>query len=174
MLERAMPVQRVEWQCPGCQRKFAIPSQQPRPKICPDCQKNAAVQQRRPAAATYPAPSAIEPELDFAAYPTEAEPAVSSAPAPSPRPVKRRRYEVLRTISLWFKIQSGMLAFLLLVALVQMGRNIFDLPPGDVQQLAIFSWLVTMIGGVTVVLIVYSFAVLLLVAMDIEHNTRPD
>lgn len=169
-----MPVQRVEWQCPSCQRKFAIPGQQPRPKLCPDCQKNSAAKQRRPASPTYPSASTAEPELDFAAYPTEAEPAISSAPAPSTRPVKRRRYEVLRTISLWFKIQSGMLAFLLLVALAQMGTNIFNLPPGPLQQMAIFYWLVTMIGGVTIVLIVYSFAVLLLVAMDIEHNTRPD
>lgn len=34
-------VDRVEWQCPRCERRFNIPSSAPSPSFCPDCSKAA-------------------------------------------------------------------------------------------------------------------------------------
>jgi hypothetical protein len=177
-----MAVQRIEWQCPGCQRKFAIPNQQPRPKLCPNCQQNAtAAQQRRPpAAATLPTPQSIptpslpDPDLDFADYQTDPAPLLPGPPSQPSRPVKRRRYEELRTISLWFKILAGLIAVVLLLTLYGIGKQVLVLPPGELKILFVFYWFVTVVSGVTVILLVYAFAVLLLVAMDIEYNTREE
>ena len=33
-----MAIERIEWQCPQCERRYAIPANLPRPTSCPKCQ----------------------------------------------------------------------------------------------------------------------------------------
>lgn len=168
-LNPIMAVQRIEWQCPGCQRKFAIPDQSPRPQLCPQCQK------ARPTRTAPLITDEIDEEEDaFAAVPRTPLPEPPTPSGSPRRPVKPRRYEVLRTISLWFKILAGLIAFVFVIALVALGIRILQLAPGFEQRMLFFQWVVTSISGITIVLFVYAFAVLLVVAMDIEYNTRDE
>jgi len=174
-----MAVQRIEWQCPGCGKKYAIPAQNPRPKLCPNCKKRGvAPSSGQPAEPTFPAANAIppveppEPEPE-PGPPFVAAPVVPGPPTRSARPVKRR-YEVLRTISLWFKVLAVLIGIGYVITLFGVAYLAFRAPAGPMRNQFFLWWVVTSIVGITVVLSVYSFAILLLVAMDIEHNTRTD
>src|SRR5688572_12908053 len=121
-----MAVERVEWQCPGCQRKFAIPSNLPRPKLCPHCQQTAtSIRARRPAnptpspAPTFVSPEVIEPEFGLDEEPFDTLPADGGTSALPSRPFKRRRYEELRTLSLMLKVMAGVVALFTIVMLVE-------------------------------------------------------
>lgn len=174
-----MAVERIEWQCPSCQRKFAIPSNQPRPKLCPHCQQTAtSIPTRRPSnpsspAPTFPSPQAIEPSFDpgeelFDTLEDIGDPALDTS-----RPTGRRRYEILRTISSWFKVLAIVVAALHALAFIGFGILIIQSPP-DLRVELFVAAVLAMVYGVTLVLLLYAFAVLLLVAMDIEHNTHRD
>ncbi len=173
-----MSVERIEWQCPGCHRKFAIPSNQPRPKLCPHCQQTAQAVPRQPApspaVAAHVSPAIAEPEVEFAEVPVATPPLGGGASSPSPRPVKRRRYQELRTLSVVLKIMAGLIGFLMIGMLVENGRLVMETEEGDLRRYLVYQCLGTLIGGSTAVLLVYAFAVLLVVAADIEHNTRQD
>ncbi len=178
-----MTVPRIEWQCPGCRRKFAIPDQPPRPKLCPECQRKTTAATQPPASQEFP-PVALASSgrpvfpsdlpVEFADYPVESAPRLPATQTQASRPIKRRRYEVLRSISLWFKVLAVLGVIELALALVFLGKRILAAPPGEIKTQLLYVWFVTLIVGVTAVLLIYSFAVLLLVAMDIEHNTRDE
>lgn len=165
-----MAVQRIEWQCPGCQRKFAIPDQQPRPKLCPQCQQARTAQQ--PVAPS----SSVSPGVEGFAEDSSRNPISEGSPqqGTNRRPVKQRRYEVLRTISMWFKVLAGLIASVFVVSLIYLAKMVLETPAGPLRNLMFFQWVVTSVSGITIVLGVYAFAVLLLVAMDIEYNTRDE
>ncbi len=166
-----MAVQRVEWECPGCHRKFAVPDNKPRPKLCPQCQKSASAPRVPPPAPSVPAE---EPELEFADYrATTDSPLPISAPAPS-RPVKRRRYEELRTLSLVLKIFSGLIGLMTVVMLVEMGQIVMKTEAGPLRRYVVYNCFGILVGGATLALLVYAFAVLLVVALDVEYNTRSE
>ncbi len=174
-----MTVERIEWQCPGCQRKFAIPNTQPRPKLCPHCQQTGtSVLPKRSttptAAPAYVTPPTVEPELDFAEEPLETPAPFAGSPSHSSRPVKRRRYAELRTLSLVLKIMAGFIGLLTIILLAESGRVVMSAEAGDVRRYLVYNCFGILIGGTTAALLVYAFAVLLVVALDVEYNTRQD
>jgi hypothetical protein len=172
-----MAVQRVEWQCPGCQRKFAIPNQQPRPKLCPECQRSQTpAHPRRPPAGSgsFSAQASLETEPEFADYPAEPPAMLPSPPGQSPRPVKRRRYEELRTLSLVLKILAALIGLLTMILLGEAARALMATEAGDLRRYMVYYCLGILLGGSTAALLVYSFSVLMLVALDVEYNTRQD
>ena len=57
---------------------------------------------------------AEEPEMEFADYRATSDPALPISAASPSRPVKRRRYEELRTISLVSKIFAGLIGLITL------------------------------------------------------------
>jgi hypothetical protein len=173
-----MTVARIEWQCPGCERKFAIPANQPRPKLCPHCQQTATAIPKRPAQtppiAAYADEPVIESELDFNEAPPESSAFVGGGGSLPSRPAKRRRYGELRSLSGVLKIMAGLIGLLTIVMLFESIHMLMDAPTGDVRRYLVYYSLGIMIGGATATISVYAFAVLLLMAMDIEHNTRRD
>ncbi len=164
-----MAVERVEWECPGCRRKFAVPDDKPRPKLCPQCQKSAAGP-RVPPPLTRAAP---EPEMEFADYRMASDPGLPVSAAPS-RPVKRRRHEELRTLSLILKIFSALIGLITFVMLAEMGQIVMKTEAGPLRRYVVYNCFGILVGGATVALLVYAFAVLLLVAIDVEYNTRSE
>lgn len=170
-----MAVERIEWQCPGCHRKFAIPSNQPRPKLCPHCQQTAQAVPRQPSpsATGHVSPAVAEPEVEFAEVPVGTPP-LGGASLPLARPVKRRRYQELHTLSVVLKIMAALIGFLMIGMIVENARLVMETEEGDLRRYLVYQCLGLLIGGSTAVLLVYAFAVLLVVASDVEYNTRQE
>ena len=172
-----MAVQRIEWQCPGCGKKFAIPEQTPRPKLCPNCQKTRSVPPPRPPASAPTMPAVnrgvpvefVEEEEEFAPPPV-----LPGPQAPASRPARRRRYQELRTLSVVLKILAALIGLMTIVLVVDLGMDLNNLPAGEPRKYAVYTCLALLIGGTTTALLVFSFSTVLLVAVDVEYNTRND
>lgn len=80
-----MPIQRVEWTCPGCRRKFAIPATAATPSLCPDCRQvdRGAVEDGPGSRVATGAPSS----------PAPLSRGERGAATPSPAPIPQRRPE---------------------------------------------------------------------------------
>ena len=155
-----MAVSRVEWECPGCRRKFAVPANQPRPELCPQCRTSGGGAQPV---------DVSEPEVSFGVYQPTAAPMPQAA-----RPVKRRRYGELQTLSLALKVMAVLLALSTLVHFGATAVATLQLPGTEARLMGVYLCFGILLGGATLSLVLYSFAVLLLVAVDVEYNTRPE
>ncbi|MEX2287727.1 MAG: hypothetical protein WD648_11600 [Planctomycetaceae bacterium] len=174
------PAKRVEWTCPGCGKRYAIPAHMPEPRLCPQC-RNRGASLGEAVAAEYPLPSEpapmgfpidVEPpEIDRSV--PEFEP--PTIPLPTRRPKRstlRKRYPILRTIALCYKVLAAIVG---LGAIVGIGISItatttVEASPERTNQ--IIAGLVTFGAGVVLAILFWTFSEVIHLLLDIEETTR--
>ncbi len=191
-----MPIQRVEWTCPSCGKRYAIPATAKKPARCPECRQRGATAGAAAAfpgapvstpAATLPpaapqlgpAPAATPlPEFAF----EEPEPAVDvlpdfsafeRAPAAAAAPVMRRKYPALRTIALCYRIVALLVAVGTVVGVVALMVRAQALTSYVGTGGAILIGIGGMLIGLIVTLSLFACAEVIQLQLDIEENTRP-
>jgi len=161
-----MPVERVEWVCPGCQRRYAIPASAPTPALCPSCQQARRAEGAADSAAEIePAPVVIPPLVE----------------TPMPRGVAHRsslaaphavKYPALRSIAFGYKVLSALLALASLAALLFAIYGAVTIKDAGDRTMAIYVGLGVFVGGGLAAVFHLAAAELIHVAIDIEENTR--
>jgi|GEM_PF-5892707 len=141
-----MAVARVEWECPGCQKRYAIREDIPQPELCPACQD----EQR----AIADAASQLEPEI------------------PLPSTLTDRRYRPLRLLALALEI-CGVLAGViglvgLTTALIQGAVPVV----ADSAALAACLYGVGYFAIFILAFAIYAAGGALELLIEIEHHTR--
>jgi hypothetical protein len=181
-------MQRVQWTCPICNRRYAIPASAPTPARCPQCEKARA----RGPVAPEPAPisrgsyAAVEEdqaeddpvvsELSaLAAIQLEvAEEAVRGPVAASPG--IRRAYPSLRMldlISLVYTVLAGLSVVVAFGGLMFGLRAAFVMELTPLRTLAIFQAIGAFCGGLLMAFVFFSFREVIRLLVEIEENTRP-
>jgi len=168
-----MAVQRIQWTCPGCNRRYAIPADAPNPRLCPSCQSAAGTGAANPAAVAPTAtlgagPSAAGFELPQVEQP--ALPQFGDVDAPDVR--YRRKYPALRALSFWYKLLAclvGVGSIIGLFSAMLAGVNAEATAERTVQ---IVTGLIVFGGGVVGTVTLLAFGELIRVVIDIEENTR--
>jgi hypothetical protein len=164
-----MPVERVEWQCPNCKKRYAIPANLPRPSLCPKCQPTQEPENVAPDAEP-PVPPQPAPTEPPAQQPPEVSPPASP---PDFAPARyRRKYPALRVISLFYRISAGFIVLATVVAFVASIVGIFRAENQDARWNLVYFGLGSLVGGAFWSVSVLAFAELIQVALDIEQNTR--
>ena len=169
-----MAVERIEWRCPECGKRYAIPANLPRPALCPKCQPTEE-----------PEPT-IEPE-DVAASFVPNENAASVTAPPRRQPVEfdpppaqpdfkasrfRRKYPALRVISLFYRCLAGVVVLATIVVFVASIAGLFRAENQLERWRFVYMGLGSLVGGAFWSVTLLAFAELIQVALDIEQNTR--
>lgn len=79
-----MAVKRIQWVCPRCRRRYAIPETAPTPELCPSCQAEGVSTSAPPSREAPPKPTS--PSRKASAVSIETDNPFISEPPPSPRP----------------------------------------------------------------------------------------
>lgn len=171
-----MAVPRVEWQCPGCERRFAIRADIETPDLCPQCRAEAAAPKSRAAAeaSVRDAPDVPE-ETAPASFPvfTPSAPAVDELSAPqieTSGPL--RKYPALKLLSVVYKVFAALIAVGGLVTLVIAVIGAFTIKDPTTRVAGILLQLGGFVGSVFVAVTLYAFGELIQLLIDIESNTR--
>ena len=117
-----MAIERIEWQCPQCERRYAIPADLPRPSLCPKCQPDET-QPTATAVATSAgvidlAPPSLGDDVAFETPKGERDTGADRY---------RRKYPVLRIISLFYRCLAAVIILATVVAFVSGVVNVFRL-----------------------------------------------
>ncbi len=179
-----MPVKRVEWECPGCKRRFAIPAEVPTPQLCPQCQAAPPSPTPSPTLPATPQvpPSGIDeidveeenvtlPQLDVGDVPSfQLGPQRTRAIHPG-EPV-RRKYPTLRMIASLYKLLAALLAVGALAGLFRALMTAFNAEDFAGRTASIMVGLYVFGGGIFAAVGLLAAAELIHVLLDIEENTR--
>ncbi len=171
-----MAVKRIQWVCPNCRRRYAIPEDAPTPKLCPDCQTapppTAAEDPR--AAVPEPGPESVTPPSPLGPEQFQFEEPGSSAVqfADRSRSSGRKRYPALRAISFWYKILSGLAAVGAVFGLFYAVMAAVSTEATAERTNQIVGGLIALAGGLVSAVTLLACAELIRVVIDIEENTR--
>lgn len=183
-----MTIQRVQWTCPICNRRYAIPATAATPARCPQCERDRA---RGPSASETESiaraliPDETEEEAEdepqaselsaLAAIQLEvAEEAVRGPTAAAPvvrrgRPTSR----MLDLISLIYTVLAGLSVVVAFGALMFGLRAAFVMELTPLRTIAIFQSIGAFCGGLVTAFVFFSLREIIRVLVDIEENTRP-
>ncbi len=179
-----MEQKRIEWACPKCNKRFAIPANANLPEQCPDCQKLASRKEEikikiPPSLPTIETPlphfkgaEPIETKAPSIAVPAQQRSQISNKNLP-------RKYPTLRLVSLGYRVLGG------LIVLATLGSNLIEsMRIVELNDKHLFkstsSFMAAFIGRNTAILLTGSFFVLIAFAsaeliilfINIEENTR--
>ena len=163
-----MAIERIEWQCPQCERRYAVPANLPRPTVCPKCQPDDA----QPAATeqsvtTLPGGSGpTAPLRDAVEFETPPGKQTSGADR------YRRKYPALRVISLFYRCMAAVIVLATVVAFVSGVVAVFQAEDQSARWVAVGIGLGSLVGGALWSVTVLAFAELIKLMIDIEQNTR--
>jgi hypothetical protein len=175
-----MAVERIEWTCPGCERRYAIPSNAPKPALCPSCQSsqksadvapNPAAPSSQGSAPALPPARNKEPEPIVEVSPFDRLAELDTGPR---RSVSRgtKRYPALRAIAFWYRILAGLAGLGAIIGLIYaLLSAVSDSTAAERTThiiLGLASFGSGVVGGVTLL----AFGELIQVVIDIEENTR--
>lgn len=173
-----MAIERIEWQCPQCERRYAIPADLPCPSLCPKCQPDAEQ------------PEAPGPKVDsirVAAQPVTTLSGVSPMPPQLRDDVAfetptgerefdagryRRKYPALRIISLFYRCLAAVIILASVVAFVSGVVGVFQANEQSARWAAAAIGLGSLVGGTFCSVSVLALAELIKLMLDIEQNTR--
>lgn len=185
-----MAVKRVEWSCPQCGRKYAIPASARTPSICPACKEQADSQPRESRDETIPSVIAegdagidfpvfpvSNPEPDVSDHSTSEEPFVPRIePEPEPRTPagkrKRHKYPALRFVSIAYKVFAALAAVAALLALFASLLAAVASSDAVVGTVSIALGIEAFIACAFAAVSLLALGELIQVALDIESNTR--
>jgi len=178
-----MTMQRVQWTCPICNRRYAIPATAATPSRCPQC-----TQAEQQSTAKRPAPFSValvddEPEEDVretqpisALAAIELEVAEEAARGPTAAaPITRRTNPALKTLdglALAYTVIAGLTAVGAFVGLLYGLRAAFVMDPTPARTNAIFLAIATFVGGLIAALTFYTLREIIRVLLTLEENTR--
>jgi hypothetical protein len=182
-----MAVDRIQWTCPVCKRRFAIPATAPTPSRCPQCRQAEEVAAARVVHApvlveavveTIERPSDVEkrstPMSALAAIQLEvAEEATRGTPMVAP--VVRHSspsFKVLDAIATIYTVLAGLAVVGAFAALLFGLRAAFVMEANQARTYAIFSALGEFGAGLVAALGFYAFREVIHLLLTIEDNTR--
>jgi hypothetical protein len=186
-----MTIQRIQWTCPVCKRRYAIPATAPTPSRCPTCRQAETAQAAEEAASDGPSfpvmATAVadvddeEHKLETAALSALAaiqlEVAEEAARGPTAAaPVMRRNEStsgVLPILAIVFTVLSGLAVVGAFVGLLVGLHAAFSSPANAARTVTIFEAIGVFGGGLVSALMFFTFRELIHILLDIEENTRP-
>ncbi len=191
-----MALERIEWTCPDCGKRFAIPANATMPKRCPSCQQSATQKVatptetppvKRPPQSAKPVISALEPPLpNFDGVESQSKETIApliAVPTSHSRGINQRNlpriYPALRTLSLVSRVLGGMVVALTLYFNVRVSlflaqdeiRRSFKKSADYIFTIIEVNILILLIGAFWGMLL-FALAELILLMIDIEENTR--
>ena len=181
-----MTIQRIQWTCPICKRRYAIPATAPTPSRCPQCRQaeEAAATGEPGMPVLTPADSADSDEdakFETAALSALAaiqlEVAEEAARGPTvTTPVMRRTERVsggvLPIIAIVYTVLAGLAVVGAFVGLVVGLHAAFSMPATVARTAVIFQAIGAFVGGLIAGLTFFTFRELIHILLDIEENTR--
>lgn len=174
------PTKRVEWTCPGCGKRYAIPAHLPEPRLCPQC-RNRGASLGEAVAAEYPLPSEPAPT----GFPIDVEPPEVDISVPEfepttiPLPTRlqkrstlRKSYPVLRAIAICYKVLAAIAG---VGSIVGIGNSItatttVEASPERTNQ--IIAGLVAFAAGAILAVLFWTISEVIRLLLDIEETTR--
>jgi hypothetical protein len=182
MKRSTMTIQRIQWTCPICKRRYAIPATAPTPSRCPQCR-----QAEEEAAASEPgvpvlaeADSDEDEKFETAALSALAaiqlEVAEEAARGPTvTAPVMRRNERmsgILPVIAIIYTVLAGLAVVGAFAGLLFGLHAAFAMPATQLRTVVIFQAIGAFGGGLISALTFFTFRELIHILLDIEENTR--
>ena len=180
MKSSTMTIQRIQWTCPICKRRYAIPATAPTPSRCPQCRQaeEAGASHLDVAPALPEAADEANDEFETSALsalaaiqleeaargPTVAAPVMRYAEGAS---------NTLRTIALVYTVLAGLAVVVAFVGLLYGLHAAFALPATHDRTILIFVSIGAFGGGLIAALTFFTFHEAIRVLLDIEENTKP-
>jgi hypothetical protein len=171
-----MTIERIQWTCPVCQRRYMIPASAPKPSRCPQCR-----QSDQEIAFVPPTPAkqegVVEPAAEIPALAALAaiqnEVVEEAAHGHSTvAPAARRDYPFLRPLALVYTVLAALAAIGAFAALLFGLRAAFVMELNAARTVAIFEAIGFFVGGLVVAVNFFTLRELIYVVLDIEENTR--
>ena len=170
-----MAVARVEWQCPGCERRFAIRADMETPELCPQCRSKGET----PATNSVPDTQSVRdasndnPATSFPDFSPEESPRNVVPPRVAPASAAPlRRYPALKVLSIFYKVCAVLIALGGVVALVVAVVQAFTVEETSIRSAVILVQLGGFVGSLFVAVTLYASGELVQLLIDIERNTR--
>jgi len=185
-----MAIERIQWTCPICKRRYAIPATAPTPSRCPQCRQQEeqssdagglaslaaaaldddddsanADEESRSASSALSALAAIQLEVEEEAA---RGPAIS---APVVRHVEATA-TTLRTLSLVYTVLSGLAVVIAFGWLLYGLHAAFALPATHERAILIFQAIAVFGAGLIAALTFFTFREVIRILLDIEENIR--
>jgi hypothetical protein len=177
-----MTIQRVQWTCPVCKRRYAIPATAPTPSRCPQCRQE---EEEAASRAAGPAPIVRGEEETDDQFPRaglsalaaiQLEVAEEAARGPSvAAPILRhteRALNTLRTLILVYTVVAGLAVVVAFGGLLYGLHAAFALPATHERTVLIFEAIAAFGGGLVAALVFFSLREVIRVLLAIEENTR--
>jgi len=182
-----MAMQRIQWTCPICKRRYAIPATAPTPSRCPQCRQEEEAASRtggaislvvteedasdgigtedRIGSSALSALAAIQLEVaeEAARGPSAATPVIRHAEAAS---------NTLGTIALVYTVLAGLAVVVAFAGLLYGLHAAFALQATHERTVLIFGAIAAFGGGLVAALTFFTFREVIRILLDIEENTR--
>ena len=173
-----MAVPRIEWQCPRCDRRFAIRADIETPDLCPQCHAAGPAESRASAGSSAPDTpghldaydSGIPPLTDF--VPDQPTPDALPTPEIQTASGPLRKYPALKILSIVYKVFAALIAVGGLVTLVIAFVAAVTAEDTSLLYASILFQLGGFVGSVFIAVTLYAFGELIQLFIDIEANTR--
>jgi hypothetical protein len=178
-----MTIQRIQWTCPICKRRYAIPATAPTPARCPQCRQ--AEEAAASGAPSVPVLAEVDPDEDekfetaalSALAAIQLEVAEEAARGPTvAAPVLRRAERVsgiLPNIAIVYTVLAGLAVVGAFAGLLFGLHAAFAMPANQTRAVAIFEAIGAFGSGLIGALTFFTLRELIHVLLDIEENTRP-
>jgi hypothetical protein len=182
MKRLTMTMQRIQWTCPICKRRYAIPATAPTPSRCPQCRQ--AEEDITSGGDSPPVLAQAEEDSDekfetaalSALAAIQLEVAEEAARGPTvAAPVLRRGEGVsntLPTLALIFTVLAGLAVVGACAGLLYGLHAAFALPATQARAIVIFEAIGAFGGGLIAALIFFTFREFIHILLAIEENTR--
>ena len=174
-----MAVPRIEWQCPRCERRFAIRADIETPELCPQCREASADAASAAGISVKVAQGAREagesktpsPYPDFLPneplQPAGPPPQIQEALSPA-----IRKYPALKFLAIVYKVIAVLIALGGLVTLVIAFIAAVTVEDTSDHYTSILLQLGGFVGSVFIAVTLYAFGELIRLFIDVEANTR--
>jgi hypothetical protein len=184
MKRSTMTMQRIQWTCPICKRRYAIPATAPTPSRCPECrvaEEEGALRQGSVLAAMPDTDDDSERHLETSALSALAaiqlEVAEEAARGPTVAAPVLRHVEAasktLRTVAQVYTVLSVIAVAAASGGLLYALHAAFALPANHERTVLILVGVAAFCGGLIAALTFYAFREVIGVLLGIEENTRP-
>lgn len=178
-----MTIQRIQWTCPICKRRYAIPATAPTPSRCPQCrQAEEEAASRAGSAASLTeieedSPDTFESSALSALAAIQLEVAEEATRGPIVTAPVHRQAEAasntLRTIALVYTALAGLAVVVAFAGLLYGLHAAFSLPATHERAVLIFEAIAAFGGGLVAALTFFTFREVIRILLDLEENTRP-
>jgi hypothetical protein len=186
-----MTIQRVQWTCPICNRRYAIPATAPTPARCPQCERDRArgpsssetesiaralIPDEEEEAEAEPDDEQVANELSaLAAIQLEVAEEAVRGPTVSAPVIRRSRptSRIFDVLSLVYTVLAGLAVVAAFGGLLFGLRAAFVMELTPLRTMAIFQAIGAFCGGLVAAFVFYSMREIIRLLVDIEENTRP-